>query len=383
MKKNQLILLVVAVVIIGIIGIVTYKKRTSTWSEVGQISEKLFPNFPLDDIAKITIKNSKSELNLVKNNDVWRVKESDDFPANFNEISEFLRKMWEMKRGLPVEVGPSKLGVLELLPPDKGTNSGTLVEFKDKNDKVLATLLLGKKSVKKSPMGEEFPDGRFVMVNNDIKTASQLTEVFANVEPKPESWLDKEFFKIEKAKSFELISTNAADSWKIYRDSETNEWKMVGLNPGEEADKVKLAAVGSALSYPTFVDVISKSKTNDTGLDKPVKLVVETFDGFIYNLNIGKKTQDDNYYLAFNLNANFPKERTPLKDEKTEDKEKKDKEFQDNLKKLKDKFEKEKKFENWNYLVTKWTIETVLKTRKELLVEKKDEKTAESSDNKK
>ncbi len=383
MKRNQLILLVAAVLIIGIIGIVTYKKRTGDWSEVGQISEKLFSNFPLDDVAKITIKNSKAELNLVKKNDVWRVKERDDFPANFNEISEFLRKMWEMKRGLPVEVGPSKLGVLELLPPDKGTNSGTLVEFKDKNDKVLATLILGKKSVKKSPMGEEFPDGRFVIVNNDIKTVSQLTEVFANVEPKPDVWLDKEFFKIEKAKSFELISTNSADSWKIYRDTETNEWKMVGLNPGEEADKVKLAAVGSALSYPTFVDVIPKSQTNNTRLDKPVKLVVETFDGFTYNLNIGNKTPDDNYYLAFNVNANLPKERTPQKDEKPEEKEKKDKEFQDSLKKLKDKFEKEKKYENWNYLVTKWTIETVLKTRKDLLVEKKDEKATENSVNEK
>jgi len=373
MKKNQLILLVIAVVIVGIIGIVTYKKRTDTWSEVGQISEKLFPNFPLDDVAKITIKNSRTELNLVKNNDVWQVKERDNFPANFTEISGFLRKMWEMKRGLPVEVGPSKLGVLQLLPPDKGTNSGNLVEFKDKNDKVLATLLLGKKSMKKSPMGDEFPDGRFVMVNNDIKTISQLTDPLDNVEPKPDIWLDKEFFKIEKAKSFELISTNIADSWKIYRETETNEWKMAGLNPGEEADKIKLAAVGSALSYPTFVDVISKNKTNDTGLDKPIKLVVETFDGFTYNLSIGNKTQDDNYYLAFNVNANLPKERTPEKDEKPEDKAKKDKEFQDNLKKLKDKFEKEKKFENWNYLVTKWTIETVLKTRKELLVEKKDE----------
>jgi len=92
MKKNQLILLVVAVVIIGIIGIVTYKKRTSTWSEVGQISEKLFPNFPLDDIAKITIKNSKSELNLVKNNDVWQIKKAMIFPQISTRLASFCEK---------------------------------------------------------------------------------------------------------------------------------------------------------------------------------------------------------------------------------------------------------------------------------------------------
>lgn len=381
MRKNQFILLVVAVLIIGVIGLVTYKKRTSTWSDSGQISEKLFSNFPLDDVAKITIKNSNQTLNLVKINDTWRVQERDNFPANFNEISEFLRKMWEMKRGLPVEVGPSKLGVLQLLPPDKGTNTGTLVEFKDKNDKTLATLLLGKKSTKKSPMGDDFPDGRYVMVNNDIKTVSQLTDTLSNIEPKPESWIDKEFFKIEKPKSYELISTNAADSWKIYRESETNQWQLAGLKQDEQADAIKLAAVGSSLSFPTFVDVVSTNKIQETGLDNPIKLIVETFDGFTYNLKIGKKTADDNYYLAFNVTASFPKERTPAPDEKQEDKEKKDKEFQDNLKKLKEKYEKEKKFEQWNYLVTKWTIETVLKTRKELLAEKKEEKKEQTPSN--
>jgi hypothetical protein len=378
MRKNQVILLVVAVIVIGVIGLITYKQRTATWSESKQISEKLFANFPIDDVAKIVIKNSKGSVNLVKKEDIWRVQERDNFPANFNEISEFLRKMWEMKRGLPVEIGESKLGVLELLPPEKGTNSGTLVEFKDKNDKTLATLLLGKKSMKKSQFGDEFPDGRFVMVNNDIKTVSQLTETFSNIEPKPDTWIDKEFFKIEKAKSFELISTNAADSWKIYRQSETNQWQLAGLKPDEQGDSIKIAAVGSSLTYPTFVDVVSTNKpASETGLDNPTTLIVETFDGLTYNLKIGKKTTDDNYYLAFNITANFPKERTPAPDEKPEDKEKKDKEFQDNLKKLKEKYEKEKKFENWNYLVTKWTIETVLKTRKELLAEKKEEKKEE------
>jgi hypothetical protein len=374
MKKKQVIFLVIAVVVIGVIALVTYKKRTSVWTEAGQISEKLFANFPLDDVAAITIKTAKAEVNLVKKDDIWRVKERDDFPANFNEISEFLRKMWEMKRGLPIEVGESKLGVLELLPPGKGTNSGTLVEFKDKNNKVIATLLLGKKSMKKSPAGGEWPDGRYVMVNNDIKTVSQLTEIFSNIEPKPENWIDKEFFKVEKPKSFELISTNAADSWKIYRESETNEWKMADLKGDEKADTIKITAVGTSLSYPTFVDVVSSTnKLEDMGLDNPVKVIVETFDGFTYTLKIGKKTADDNYYLAFNVNANFPKERQAKPDEKPEEKEKLDKEFQDNLKKLKEKYEKEKKLEKWNYLVTKWTIETILKTRKELLQEKKEE----------
>jgi len=69
----------------------------------------------------------------------------------------------------------------------------------------------------------------------------------------------------------------------------------------------------------------------------------------------------------------LPKERTPGKDEKPEEKEKLDKEFKEQQAKLAEKLKQEKNFEKWTYLVSTWTLEPLLKDRSQLLVEKKPE----------
>ncbi len=74
-----------------------------------------------------------------------------------------------------------------------------------------------------------------------------------------------------------------------------------------------------------------------------------------------------------NSSADLPKERKPGKDEKTEDKEKLDKEFKEKMSKLDEKLKQEKAFEKWTYLVSKWTVDPLLKERKDLLAEKKEE----------
>ena len=71
--------------------------------------------------------------------------------------------------------------------------------------------------------------------------------------------------------------------------------------------------------------------------------------------------------------GNFPKERTPGKDEKKEDKEKLDKEFADKRKQLEEKLKTEKQFEKWTYLVSNFTVDNLLKQRKDFLAEKKEE----------
>ena len=100
---------------------------------------------------------------------------------------------------------------------------------------------------------------------------------------------------------------------------------------------------------------------------------LETFDGFVYTAKIGGKSGEENHYLQIGVGGSFPKERTPGKDEKPEDKTKLDKEFADNRKKLEDKLKSEKSFEKWTYVVPKYTVDNLLKERKEFLAEKKEE----------
>jgi hypothetical protein len=377
MNRKQLTLLIVVAAVLGGLGWVAYEKQNKAYKESTQkMGGKVLPNFPLNDVEQLVIKQPGGELHLAKKDDVWVVKERADYPANFNNISDLIRKFWDLKVAKPVKVGPSRLPVLELVPPDKGP--GTLVEFKDKSGKVVNSVLLGAKSMKESggdsPFGGgSFPDGRYLMVGSSLESVSLVTEAFSNVEAKPEDWLNKDWFKVEKLKSVSVTTTNATNNWKLSRESETGEWKLTDAKAGELLDNGKSSGATSALSYPAFNDLATNSAPDATGMDKPIVAKLETFDGFAYTVKVGGKSGEDNHYFQVAVAGSFPKERPPGKDEKPEDKEKLDKEFKDSLSKLEEKLKKDKAFEKWTYVVSKWTVDAFLKERKDLLAEKKEE----------
>jgi hypothetical protein len=377
MNQKQLTLLLVLGVVLGGLGWVAYNKQRSPYKESTQrMGTKVLPDFPLNDVAQVTIKQGSSELNVVKKNDVWTVKERGDYPANFSNVSDFLRKVWELKVTKPVRVGQSRLAQLELVPPDKGPS--TLVEFKDSSGKAIKSLLLGAKHMKEASGDSQFgggswPDGRYVMVGSDIQTVALVAENFSNIEPKAEDWLNKDFFKIEKHKSISVISTNATNSWKLTRETETGEWKLADAKAEEQLDTSKSSSVTSALSYPSFNDVVPGAKPEEAGFDKPITATIETFEGLIYTAKVGKSTTNDSYHFQVAVAGNFPKQREPGKDEKPEDKDKLDKEFAEKTRKLEEKLKTEQAFEKWTFLVSKWTIDPLLKERKDLLAEKKEE----------
>jgi hypothetical protein len=108
-------------------------------------------------------------------------------------------------------------------------------------------------------------------------------------------------------------------------------------------------------------------KPEAVGLDKPAVVKLETFDNFSYTVHIGKSTNDDSFPLKVTVTADLAKERTPGKDEKPEDKAKLDKEFKEKIDKLKEKLNKEKGYEKWTYLMSKWSVENLLKPRSEFM----------------
>jgi hypothetical protein len=381
MNRKQLTLIIVVAVVVAGLGFYAYKARNDSWEDSSQkLGQKVIKSFPINDVERIAIKQSQGQLDLAKKNDLWTVQERGDYPANFETVSEFLRKVWDLKVAQSVDVGSSKLARLELTPPDKSTNSGTLVEFKDKSGKTLNSLLLGKKHMRESHNDSGFggggwPDGRYLMVGNDAQTVAIVSEPFSNVEAKPEEWLNKDFFKVEKLKSIAITGTNATNNWKLSRESETNEWKLADVKAGEQLDTGKISWVNNAFSSPSFSDVATNSAPEQTGLSKPLLANVETVDGFKYEIKAGNKIspEKDDYYVQMSVSGTFPKERAAGKDEKPEDKTKLDKEFQEKIKKLEEKLKAEKAYEKWTYVVSKWTIDPLFKERKDLLVEKKEE----------
>ena len=383
MNRNQLIILLVLVAVLGGAGIMLHKKQKSSWEGANpSAGKKLLGDFPINDVAHIEVKQGANALNLAKKDDKWCVRERNDYPANWPQISELLIKLGDLKIVQSESVGQSQLTRLNLVP-GTSTNSAVVVDFKDKSDKPIRSLLLGKKHMKKSNrpnpmMGDMdddesggFPDGRYVKVGSDAKDVILISDALANVDTKPDQWLNKDFFKVEKIRSVAVNFPVATNSWKISRETETGEWKLADAKPTEQLDNSKASGVGNALSAPSFNDV-SMAKPEELGLDKPTTVTLDTFDNFTYTLKVGQKT-NDNLPLVVSVAADLPKERTPGKDEKPEDKDKLDKEFKEKQKKLEEKLSQEKPFEKWTYLVSNWTLDQLLKERSQLMVEKKEE----------
>ena len=226
------------------------------------------------------------------------MRERGGYPANFSQIRDLLIKMADLKISQSEPIGPSQLARMELEPPGKGANSGTLVEFLDKQGKTLHSFLLGKKHTEESSRpspygGGEYPDGRYVLLPDDSPELLLVSDPLNSIEINPESWLDKDFFKIEKLQSISLVSTNADQFLETHPRNRERP-----LGPGRHQRR------GGArfqqgflpgrlpLSYASFVDVASNAAPAVTGLDKPLALTLATFDHFTYDLKIGGKTPE-------------------------------------------------------------------------------------------
>lgn len=389
MNRKQFILLLVLVVILGAAGLILRQRESSSWSGSGRaLGRKVLGDFKYNDVAQIDLKQGTATTTLVKKNDRWTVAERNNYAANYSEIGDFLLKMGDLKIVQSEKVGPSQLGRFGLAA-GQGTNAPLTVDFKDAGAHSLKSLLLGKKHMRKSernsPMGGEFgeegfPDGRYVKTGADSEDVLVISDALANVEPKPEQWLDKDFFKIEKVSAVAVEFPTATNSWKITRETESGEWKLSDAKPGEQLDNSKGSSAVNPLGSPSFNDVMADGKPEQVGLDKPTVVTVNTFEGFNYTLKLGAKT-NDNYALTMAVAFQPKAERSPGKDEKPEDKARLDKEFKDAQKKLEEKATKESTFQKWVYLVPQWTFDALLKDRSQLMVEKKEEPKSDGATN--
>jgi hypothetical protein len=108
--------------------------------------------------------------------------------------------------------------------------------------------------------------------------------------------------------------------------------------------------------------------------------VLATFDGFNYEVHMGKANQDEEYPIRLQVSANINTQRNPAEGEKEEDKERLDKEHADQVKALQDKLEAEQKFQGHTFMVSKWTVDALTKPRSDY-IKAIEENTEDGTDN--
>jgi hypothetical protein len=376
MNRNQLTLLLVLGLVVGGLGLYLTGRNRANYGQSGQaLGGKLLPDFAMNDVAQIAIEETTNALHLVKEDGLWRVQERYGYPADYSGISALLRKVWELEVVQSEDVGPSLWPRLQVAEPGAGTNSGVRLQFKDAAGKDLGTIVLGKKHLRQSSEssqlgGEGWPDGRYLRVPG-VERVALVSDAFSEIETRPDRFLSKDFIKVEKPRSISVTHTNQTNSWAVSRETETGAWSLTDPAETEKLDTTKTSSFNYLLSNPTFDDVLSPDVSSETtGLDQPLVARLETFEGFGYTVKIGSKTADDKYHVAVEVEGNFDRERAAGADEKEEDKQRLDTEFKAKLAKLDEKLAREQTHARWVYLVSKWTVDALLKGRGELLESK-------------
>ena len=366
MKKHHLLLLVAAAIVVGLGGIYFQISRSAAWNE-SKTDRSVFQNLAINDVTKIQIRSSASTVTLEKEGAEWRVAERADYPADFEKIRDLIKTLWSLRAGQEMQVGPSQFGRLKVLPPGQGSDTGIEIDLKGEKEANIASLIVGKSVDRSDNATGAAASGRFVFSPAVKDRVYLVSETFFSIDPLSVGpWLDKTFIVPGDLKEIDQAAWSNNPGWKIIRDDPKADWRLENLQLGEALDKSFAQSVSNF--SPSFTDVRPASTSPDeTGLNDAFQSRIKAFDGFTYDLLVGKQGPDKTRYIQVRVSADLPSVRTPDPKESQEDKKKKDEEFDKRNADLKQRLEKEKRFEKWVFLVPDWSLEQILKRRNEIV----------------
>jgi hypothetical protein len=312
MNRNQFLMVLLALAIVGGAGLVLIHRNQQGWmGHEAKAGDPVLPGFPINNVAVIHVQGNGQDFNVIHTNDVWRVQERDDYPADFALIRDFLFKIRDLKVVQSDLIGPSELARLDLDAPGPATNSATLLGFKDQHGKLLASLLVGKRHFR--PRNDSEPpglhglfDGRYILLPGDADNALLVSDELAAASPDPGSWLSQDFFKAEDIKYISVTWPKTDDSWEISRPDDSSPWTLSNPRPGETLNSRAASDISEILAFPTFDDVTRKTPALMTshGLDKPIVITALT-DHFAYTLKVGHIEPNGDYPVTVNVQGNI------------------------------------------------------------------------------
>jgi len=202
--KTTIILLLIA--ILGVAGIYGYRKYQDIQAaKVRSLGDKVFQDYPVNEISKVTLKDCQDEVTIEKDGNVWVVKDGNNFRAKYSYLAKLLSEIYEMKAGQTVNVRKSGYQQLKVAHPDEvSTNSGCLVETFLPDGKMASSCIIGRTKVKGA--GDEMTARSFSMDSYFVGTYVRLTDEekpmlvkdLFMVSPKAEFWRDPFILEFKK-----------------------------------------------------------------------------------------------------------------------------------------------------------------------------------------
>ncbi len=392
MNKRQVIILwAIAIALGGGVAAVKLSQNQSSHSATKRAAgQKLFESFPTTDAATIEIQGAANQVTLAKKDGKWVVVQRDHFPANTTYVNDLIRTLGDLKVTLGLEAGPSlapRFGMdASATKPD---DHGLTATFKNAAGQEIAKVSLGKNiessAAQSSMMGMGGSAvGRYVRNHADESGFYAVSEMFPSVSDEAKRWLADGFISPEKIQSITVSQAGKSDlAWKLTRKTEEAEFKLDGATATEVPNTTVTTPLKSLFSYARFDDVVPADKVTERTADGKRTASIETFEGFIYTVQLTptkpsttpapaptlgmEPPAKDNFLVTVDVKAELPKERKKGTDEKPEDAKTKDTAFTERLKTLTEKLAKEKALAGITFEVAKTTVDPLLKSREEII----------------
>jgi len=389
MKGKTLVLLVVAAAVLGAVAVWTSKDREK--AVPATLGRLIFPDLPVNDVERITLRSSGGQASVVKEKGTWVVPDRYNYPADFARVKGLLIKLADLKIGQVIRADEKQRRTLKMLAPGTGKagedETGSLLELGGADGNTVAALLIGTTHMRaprgQSPYGE-FPDGSYVSPD-DGESIYLVSQVLDNVPKEPRNWLDQEFLNVP-ASEVAAVTITGPDrpDVTLVRGEESSQLELQGLGDKEETDPSKLYSVEAALSYLKFEDVADPTLTDEQlGMGSPALFILETKKQEIYTVEIGAAEEESgNRYLRVKVALKDAEEEEPAGESEGDEPDAAEKAGQDKEKAEREELETRvaglnDRLGRWTYLVSSYKAGGMLARREDLVKAKEEEEKKE------
>jgi hypothetical protein len=301
MKGPKFLYLLFAAAFVAALAWYLHRSERGSWQqEAVPAGAKILGDFPVNDVASLTLSGPDGRVTLQRGESGWGVVERGGYPTDFEKVSALILKLSDLQALQSLPVAETDYGALALrtegndIPREE---AGTQVELKNAAGQPLAALILGKTHMTAPPgMRPEIggtASGRYVMPSGQGGSAYLVSETFSDLQTAPSAWIDKNFVRPGMPRRVEVQSKDG--QWTLIREAAGAQWTMEGLRKNQSLDAAKTMSVDSMLTSMAVADV--PDGPEDARLkpleENPVTVTADTFDGVRYILTIGRGDGDN------------------------------------------------------------------------------------------
>ena len=239
--------------------------------------EHAFPDLiaKANDVETLSIVSNKAKFTIAKTDTGWGLADKGGYKVSFEKIKSAIVGLGELKLLESKTADPARHERLEVEDPGSLEAKSIGVSLKDKDGKVLASGVIGKRQ---AGLFGEGGGGTYLRRGSDAQ--SWLAEGIVDLGAEPNDWMIRDIvnFEAEDIARLVLNQPDGAEITVTRADRKAKDYVVTGVPEGRELkDSNEGKNLAGGLWRLTFEDVKPAKDLEFT--DKPYTAVYETFDG--------------------------------------------------------------------------------------------------------